>query len=111
MHDSEANRFSLDPWTDLLRQARSALGSLRADDLEELAGRAECMLEATAGSDPIRQRISGPARRTTLGLVQEQGLLRNLLIETDTNLKVLRRACQDRPGSARGGEVNSRWAL
>jgi hypothetical protein len=109
MRDSGANTSALDPWTDLLRQARSALSSLRVEDLEDLAGRAECMLEATIGSDGVRQRMRAPREDTMPGLAKERGLLRSLLVETDRNLKVLQRTRQDGRAGARGGEVNSRW--
>lgn len=109
MRSSEANTFALDPWTDLLRQARAALSSLRAEDLEDLAGRAECMLEATVGDGAVRQRMHAPRMETMAGLARERGLLRSLLVETDRNLKVLRRMQPDGRAGIRSGEVDSRW--
>jgi hypothetical protein len=109
MRGSGANTSALDPWTDLLRQARSALASLRAEDLEDLAGRAECMLEATIGDGVIRQRMRGPQQEPLAGLARERGLLRSLLVETDRNLKVLQRVRPDGRTGVRSGEVDSRW--
>jgi hypothetical protein len=109
MLNSVANTSALDPWSDLLRQARSALSSLRAEDLEDLAGRAECMLEATVGEGVVRQRMRGPQKEAMLGLARERGLMRNLLVETDRNLKVLQRLRQDGRAGGRNGEVDSRW--
>jgi hypothetical protein len=109
MRDSVANTPALDPWTELLRQARHALSSLGAEDLEDLAGRAECMLEATVGDGAVRQRMAGPRKEAMAGLAQERRLLRGLLVETDRNLKVLQRIRQDGHTGARSGEVNSRW--
>jgi hypothetical protein len=109
MRDSVANTSALDPWSELLRQARSALSLLRVEDLEDLAARAECMLEATVGDDAVRQRMGRPQKQAMTGLAQEQRLLRSLLIETDRNLKVLQRSRDDWRVAACSGEVNSRW--
>ena len=109
MRNFVANPAVVDPWTELLRQARTSLSALRGEELEELAGRAECMLEATIGDGAVRQRMPGPQRELMTGMAREHGLLRSLLLETDQNLRVLRGLRQDGPRSVRSGEVDSRW--
>ncbi|HEV2618595.1 MAG TPA: hypothetical protein VGU23_01500 [Acidobacteriaceae bacterium] len=109
MRGSEANMSAFDPWTALLQQTRDALSLLRAEDLEDLAGRAECMLEATIGDSTVRQRMRGPQKERMGALAKERGLLQSLLGETDRNLKVVRHMRQDGRTSRRSGEVDSRW--
>ena len=72
---------------DLLAATREALATLRADELEALAARAEAMLERsrTAGAGgalPERVRAGAAAEHRRLG---------DLLMASDRNLQVLRR--------------------
>jgi hypothetical protein len=90
MAEKMAGMDASDSWSKLLQESRLALSTLQAGALEELAGRAECMLAATVGGDPIRQRIARPQLRRVPGIVRECGLLRDLLDASDRNLRVLR---------------------
>lgn len=96
-------------WGVLLDETRLALSSLCAEDLDELAARAECMLSATVGEDPVRQRMSWPRGPELLELTRECGLLSALLVATDANLKVLRGIRGHESGPTRARETNSRW--
>jgi hypothetical protein len=93
-------RSKTNPWIVLLEETRQALSHLRAEDLEELSERAECMLHATVAEGPIRQRIPRPELREINDLGRQQHLLGALLHATGANLKVLKRTV---------GEVNSPW--
>jgi hypothetical protein len=91
-------------WSELLGATRDALAALRADDLEELARRAECMAEvsvAQASSAKCYVAFSPQLSR----VVREHRLLADLLRATHSNLQVLKRLDQQ----AASGEVNSRW--
>lgn len=99
-----AERPGTDGWSGLLAETRQALAGLRAEELEELAARAECMWMAVAGEDWIRQRIPRPQAQETVRLARQHRLLGDLLAATERNLKVLRRL------RGRGGEERSRWA-
>jgi hypothetical protein len=102
MSEAMTARSGTDPWTVLLDEVRRALAHLRAEDLEELSARAECMLHATVAEDPVRQRMPRPELCETNDLGRQHRLLGALLHATDANLKVLKRTV---------GEVNSPWAL
>jgi hypothetical protein len=91
-----------DQWKTLLDETRQALANLRADELEELAARAECMLAATLGTEPVRQRMSRPHARDIAHVGKQQRLLGDLLLATGSNLKVL---------DVTRNERGSRWVL
>jgi hypothetical protein len=91
-----------DQWSILLQEARQALANLRADDLEELAARAECMLAATLGTEPVRQTMPRPDARDIAHMHKQQRMLGDLLLATQSNLKAL-----DSTRKQRG----SRWVL
>ena len=89
---------------DLLQTTKDALANLRADQLEELAQRAESLAEGPiAGSqaDCAAPGSSTQLRTTTLNHQR----LGNLLRATRSNLQVMRKLS----GSNAGEEVNSRW--
>jgi hypothetical protein len=52
MSDTKPKQSGKNEWSLLLAEARQALSTLRADDLAELAARADCMLAATLGICP-----------------------------------------------------------
>ena len=109
MSDAMANISGDNRWGELLQQTRCALTSLRVEDLEELAGRAECMLAATVGHEPIRQRMPRPQAQQLAGVAREHRLLHELLIATGCNISVLRRISGDDRTTMRAGEVKPRW--
>jgi len=74
----------------LLAETRAALAHLRMEELESLAQRAEAILTSSA----VISKNAVAARR-------EHRLLGDLLDATSENLRVLRRACGNREGSAR----------
>jgi hypothetical protein len=86
-------------WEELLAATRQALSTLRAEELEELASRAEKMLEETA-----------PTTTAQAGLKAEQRLLGDLLSATDRNLQVLRRLCARKNASLAAEEGHRAWA-
>ena len=99
-----------DSWSGLVEETRKALATLRAEDLDELAQRAQTMFnqaEAPATSHSgllqTRPQISDEDR---VRLNAEHRLLGDLLQATEKNLKVLRRL-HDR---AISGEVDTQWA-
>ena len=77
----------------LLAETRAALANLRADDLEDLAARAEAILSTSSPSVP------NPAA------LREHRLLGDLLDATGENLRVLRRL-----RNLASTEGSSRWA-
>jgi hypothetical protein len=91
MLDRVCERAGAGDWNELLEQTRRALATLRAEDLEELAARADCMLSATVGDEWIRQRIPRPRTQELVDLTRQHRLLGDLLLATDRNLTVLRR--------------------
>ena len=95
-----------DAWAGLLTETRQALATLRAQDLELLAARAERMLTAAgAGQRPTGRPEDRPANM--IQVAAEHRLLGDLLLATGRNLEVLRRL-RDR---MQAGEGNSRWGL
>ena len=92
-------------WCALLAETRQALAHLRADELQELAARAECRLRATLGEDWIRQRIPSPATRELPRMARQHRLLRDLLRATRRNVAVLQRLRER--GNGVGG--NGQW--
>lgn len=108
MVNSVTDTVDADGWGELLADARQALATLRAEELEDLAARADCMRRATTGEDWIRQRIPRPQAGEAVKLLREQRLLGDLLAATKQNLEVLRRLRGDMRGCA--GEGSSRWA-
>jgi hypothetical protein len=106
MSDGMRKRTEAGDWSGLLAQTRQALATLRAEDLEDLAARADCMLNATVGDDWIRQRIPRPQAAELRDLTRQNRLLGDLLVATDKNLAVLRRL---RGGEREGAGVESRW--
>jgi hypothetical protein len=101
-----AQRAKRTEWCGLLAETRLALSTLRLEDLEKLAARAEEMLEATAGN------VAGPPRDLDLSrgerssVAKEHHLLGSLLAATSRNLEVLQRL-RGTPDSR--GEMDSRW--
>ncbi len=108
MSDTVATKSGPDQWSLLLQEARHALASLRAEDLGELAARAECMLAATLGPTSIRQRIAKPTLSNLSTMSREHRLLGDLLTATRANLKIVNRT-RTGLGTSRTAEVNSRW--
>jgi len=96
-------------WSLLLQQTRQALSSLHAEDLAELAARAECMLAATVAVDSICQRMPWLREQELADLARQHRLLGDLLAATSSNLQVLQRMRVCHSGPACTGEVNSRW--
>jgi hypothetical protein len=109
MSDAVVARTGANQWSILLQEARHALANLRADDLEELATRAECMLTATLSSESIRQRMPTPQPQELPGVSREHRLLGDALRATSDNLKVLRTARSNSRYPGRTVEVDSRW--
>lgn len=109
MPEETVSAYESEPWNELLQHARRALAVLEADSLEELAGRAECMLAATMGNDPIRQRMAKPQLRSSLGIAHECGLLRDLLHASERNLRVLRIVCEGMQNQRFIANVRPRW--
>ena len=81
----------------LLEETRHALATLAADDLEELAVRAEGMLQS---------KISGAE---LVHLTREHRLLNELLLATKRNISVLCRNIGYMPGPVCTGEAGTRW--
>jgi hypothetical protein len=106
MADTRPKEPVKNEWSLLLTEAQQALSTLRADELAELAARADCMLEAT---DPIRQHTSLPQGHELKELVREHRRLGHLLAATQGNLKVLRGVRADVRGVTRAREEDSRW--
>jgi hypothetical protein len=110
MADGANERAGRNGWSELLAQTRQALATLCAEDLEELAARADCMLSAAVGHDGIRQRIPRPQEQELVDLTRQNRLLGDLLHATDRNLAVLRQLRGDEYGRTHTRKVNSRWA-
>ena len=109
MSDGVRERAGAGDWNGLLEQTRQALATLRAEDLEELAARANCMLSATVGDDWIRQHIPRPQGQELFDLTREHRLLGDLLLATARNLAVLRRLRGDAVEPIEGGRMRPRW--
>lgn len=107
MSDVMESKAGVNEWVVLIGDTRLALSKLYAEDIEELGARAECMLSATFAHDSIRQRIARPRDNQLLNLTREHRLLHELLVATESNIRVLRRTC----GNCRAtvGEAGSRW--
>jgi hypothetical protein len=97
MADALTNTTGGDNWQGLLAETHAALAALRVEELEDLSARAGRLRDA-AGLKPWERD----------GVVLRQRLLGDLLLATDSNLRVLRRL-RDRSGG--GGEGNARWVL
>jgi len=96
-------------WSALLEETRQALSTLHVEELEELAGRAECLLRATQDADAVRQRLPLPERKQMAGIARQHRLLGELLHATERNMAVLR-PLRDRVGGRHpAGEGNLRW--
>jgi hypothetical protein len=109
MLDTKPRQSGKNEWSLLLAEARQALSMLRADELTDLAARADCMLAATLGMDSIRQRMPPPQGHELEELSREHRRLGDLLAATHRNLKVLRGVRVDVRGSTRVEEEGSRW--
>jgi len=97
-------------WRTLLAETRQALSTLRAEDLEELAARAQSMFDAsTPGGSAPRQGSPRASAGSRAQLAKEHHLLGDLLLATDRNLKVLRRLRGRLRDPRHTGEVHSRW--
>jgi hypothetical protein len=102
MHEL-TDRAGADTWSRLLTAVREALAGLKAEDLEALAARAERMLEAAYECGMLVPQPELGALKT------EYRLLRDLLLATDRNIQVLRRACERKRSDADAGEVRRPW--
>lgn len=104
---SKVEMAGTDAWRGLLEETRLALATLRADDLEALAVRAQAMFEAASERGPL---VNGVERAK---VARQHRLLGDLLQATESNLEVLRRlsgGASDRMrGRTRAGEVDRRW--
>jgi hypothetical protein len=100
-------RFESREWCGLLEETRQALSTLRAEDLEELAGRAERAFDTNSRLAPQGAAELGPADRANL--TRERRLLGDLILATDRNRAVLRRRCLNADYSPTEG-VDQRWA-
>lgn len=98
-------------WVSLVEETQRALTFVRPDELEELAGRAACLLAATLGPDAIRQRIPRPSASEMAELRLRQAALGDLLHATGENLGVLRHSKRRLTDSFRVREANCRWEL
>jgi hypothetical protein len=108
--DGGTGRVGKGDWSALLARTRQALANFRAEELEQLAARAEGMLAAERA---VKLQGRGrPAERGTkrAGLAQEHHLLGELLLATDRNIEVVRRLLVRFAGRDCGGEGRSRWA-
>jgi hypothetical protein len=114
MLEGVAEMARTDAWSGLLEETRRALSTLRAEDLEELARRAQTMFQEAEGQQSRQQGppltppgISprGLSADEWTKLSAEHRLLGDLLQATEKNLRVLRRL-RDR---ARSGEGNTPW--
>jgi hypothetical protein len=121
MSECMAEMAGKDSWSGLLEETRQALATLRAEDLEELAARAERMFDAAAGLESRRRQGPGIRGVERAKVAREHRLLGDLLLATDKNLQVLRRLdgrlhdgrlhegrLHER---ARAGGGNERWVL
>jgi hypothetical protein len=107
MSEAFAELAARDEWAGLLEQTRQALSTLRAADLEELAIRAEKMLDT---STRISSRPPGDPQPSDLrNLSAEHRLLGSLLQATRRNLDVFQRSRGNAHSQDRAGEVNLRW--
>jgi hypothetical protein len=93
-------------WSGLIEQTRGALATLDVQDLEELAARAELMLDEAAS---LGAWGHGSGETERAGIVREHRLLGDLLAATGRNLEVLRRLGRDRRMLPACREVNRRW--
>jgi hypothetical protein len=114
MLEGVAEMARTDAWSGLLEETRRALSTLRAEDLEELARRAQTMFQQAEtqqtcqpGSplSPPGNSPKGISAAEWAKLSVEHRLLGDLLQATEKNLKVLRRL-RDR---SRSGEGNTPW--
>jgi hypothetical protein len=124
MLEGVAEMARTDAWSGLLEETRRALSTLRAEDLEELARRAQTMFQqaeekqARQQGPPLSSPGISPPGNSTSGvsprgispdewakLSAEHRLLGDLLQATEKNLRVLRRL-RDR---SRSGEGNTPW--
>jgi hypothetical protein len=96
-------------WSALLEQTRQALSMLRAEDLEVLAARAETMFAAHPALDSPRPRDLEPSPSDRTKLTRERRLLRDLILATDQNRKILRRLHRTAPGRMKAEEGDQRW--
>jgi hypothetical protein len=104
-----AQKAKVTAWCGLLAETRLALSTLRQDDLEKLAARAEKMVEATTGhdADPLVNLEFGQGERSRV--TKEYRLLGSLLAATGKNLEILQRLRGNSPRPNIAGEMDSRW--
>ncbi|HEX9198065.1 MAG TPA: hypothetical protein VF865_00785 [Acidobacteriaceae bacterium] len=107
MLDRKSETSGMTEWEGLIEEARMALSTLRAGDLEGLAVRAEAMLAVAV--NPQRKTKQPLPEAKLASLTAEHRLLGNLLLATGRNLDVLRLVRGYPRDSTRTGEVNSRW--
>jgi hypothetical protein len=103
--DDVARRSGTGTWEELLTAASEALATLRAQDLEELAVRAEHKLR-----DATPENLSALRRAGVANLKSEHRLLGDLLVATDGNLQVLRRVYARKSGGPTAREAHRSWA-
>jgi hypothetical protein len=111
MSEGIAGKAEAYRWETLLEQARAALSSLRADELDQLALRAESMAVRTRASGPELQPDQQLYRADAANLAEAHRMLGDLLLATSKNLEVLRRLRRRRSHACDPREVNSRWVL
>jgi hypothetical protein len=104
---SKVEMAETDAWRELIEETRQGLATLRAEDLEALAARAQAIFEAGNGRGPLLQGMERAK------LAKQHRLLGELLLATEGNLEVLRRlrgGASDRTRRrARASGVDQRW--
>jgi hypothetical protein len=109
MSEGVAEMARTDSWSGLLEETRQALSKLRAEDLEELAARAQAMFAANIERESSGQVRSTPTSEELVEVDREHRLLGDLLLATEKNLAVMRRLQGRLSDRTYDGEVNRRW--
>jgi hypothetical protein len=99
-----------DSWSGLLEETRQALSRLRAEDLQELAARAQAMFAANLERESAGQAQAKPSAEELVEVAREHRLLGDLLLATEKNLAIMRRLQGRLSDRTYDGEVNRRWA-
>jgi hypothetical protein len=99
MSDGATGRSEMDQWCGLIEETRRALATLRADDLERLAARAERIAE-------VNGRLGRPER---LLVARQSRLLHEQLLATCRNINILVMRNRGRHGRGDGTEGNLPW--
>jgi hypothetical protein len=98
-------------WCGLLQETRRALSTLRAEDLEELAARAERIFEMNPCLEPTKRAGSEVLRSDMASLTRERHLLGDLMLATHRNRRVLQRLHRGASGHPGTEGVEQRWVL